>query len=471
MPKTGFDMPSAKSQIRHFDLSKATVRPEGDISTSFNSFSGGADYDNSYWADIKKSLVKDPVAFKESWLRLKAEFGRGLEEIRQKRNGVIPSVNMDELSSLEQLKRAEIMKRGCVVIRGVVPKEEAIGYKKSVQKYIEDNPHTKGFPQNAKVVYELYWSKAQVRARAHPNLRQACNFINSLFHADPTAKILLNQNISYADRLRIRQPGDAMFSLGPHVDGGSLERWEDVAYSSCYKPIFQGKWEDFDPHDATHRINVNMEKYASNGNCNIFRAYQGWLAVSEIAPKEGTILFAPLLKEATAYWMMRPFFDANDNLTFDSSLPGTFPGKSQEFTNETHPGLQLDDLMVPVPTVQPGDMVFWHCDTIHAVDSVHEGDHDSSVFYIPSAPLCDINVKYAAIQREAFLKGLAGPDFPGFPYGIGESEHVGRATPEDVEEVGGVEALKEFGLAPFSTDGLKSGEAAIVEEANNLLFC
>ncbi|KAK9246399.1 hypothetical protein V1506DRAFT_535444 [Lipomyces tetrasporus] len=31
----------------------------------------------------------------------------------------------------------------------------------------------------------------------------------------------------YADRLRIRLPGDAQFTLGPHIDGGSIERWED----------------------------------------------------------------------------------------------------------------------------------------------------------------------------------------------------------------------------------------------------
>jgi len=33
--------------------------------------------------------------------------------------------------------------------------------------------------------------------------------------------------MSYYDRLRIRKPGDSKFALGPHIDGGSLERWED----------------------------------------------------------------------------------------------------------------------------------------------------------------------------------------------------------------------------------------------------
>lgn len=75
-------MPSTTAKIRHFDLSTATVRPEGDISTSFNSFGQGETYDSSFWADIKKSLIKDPEAFKASWLRLKEAYKAGLEEIK-----------------------------------------------------------------------------------------------------------------------------------------------------------------------------------------------------------------------------------------------------------------------------------------------------------------------------------------------------------------------------------------------------
>jgi len=42
----------------------------------------------------------------------------------------------------------------------------------------------------------------------------------------------------YVNRLRIRQPGDAQFALGPHVDRGGIERWEDPEYRSCYTSIF-----------------------------------------------------------------------------------------------------------------------------------------------------------------------------------------------------------------------------------------
>jgi hypothetical protein len=52
--------------------------------------------------------------------------------------------------------------------------------------------------------------------------------------------------LTYADRLRIRHPSDAKFALGPHMDGGSVERWEDERYRSVYGEILRGRWEAFD---------------------------------------------------------------------------------------------------------------------------------------------------------------------------------------------------------------------------------
>ncbi|CAF4851412.1 unnamed protein product, partial [Rotaria socialis] len=81
--------------------------------------------------------------------------------------------------------------------------------------------------------------------------------------------------------------------------------------------------------------------------------------------------------------------------------------------DKLHPHLQLSTSMIPIPKIRPGDMVLWHCDTMHAVDSIHRGQSDSSVFYIPAVPLCEMNVKYLAQQRDAFLQGIPPPDFPG----------------------------------------------------------
>jgi hypothetical protein len=402
---------------------------------------------------------------------LKRALADGTKDIKQAGPAIIPSVTFSELQNLSNERRVEIIKRGALIVKNVIPTEEAAQLKNDVIEYIEANPNTTGFPKDKKVVYELYWSMSQVRARSNPSLMKTLSYMNHLWHASPEAEVCFDQNISYADRLRIRHPGDALFSLGPHADGGSLERWEDSEYSKCYEPIFQGRWEDFDPYDATHRLGVDMSLHDSNGNCSIFRSFQGWLAVSEIAPKEGTILFAPLVKDVTSYYMLKPFFDGNDLFKLDSDIPGAYPGKAQEFNKETHPDLNLDDLMVLIPKVEPGDMVFWHCDLIHAADSVHIGKADSSVFYTPSVPLCGANVDYVFLQREAFLRGLAGPDFPSFPNGLAEKEHIGRAKLEDVEQTGGRSALQEFGLEKFDEEsGHTKGAKVAIRKANDLLF-
>ena len=49
---------------------------------------------------------------------------------------------------------------------------------------------------------------------------------------------------------------------------------------------------------------------------------------------------------------------------------------------EFHPHLRLDECMVSVPKVNPGDTVYWHCDVIHAVEREHTGSGDSAGNFI-----------------------------------------------------------------------------------------
>ena len=73
----------------------------------------------------------------------------------------------------------------------------------------------------------------------------------------------------------MRRPGDAKFALGPHTDGGSVERWEDPEYSRVYTTILQGKWEEYDPFDARHRIAATMDMYNGPGACSMFQIIPG----------------------------------------------------------------------------------------------------------------------------------------------------------------------------------------------------
>jgi hypothetical protein len=299
---------------------------------------------------------------------------------------------------------------------------------------------------------------------------------------DKEARISTEIPVAYADRLRIRQPGDSGFALGPHVDGGSVERWEREGYgkSGVYDAVFEGRWEEFDPWEATGRLRVESDLYDGAGACSMFRMWQGWLSMSCTGPEEGTLLVNPLFKLATVYYLLRPFFSPKNtdretsgyldekNWALDSVqssvLQGATMGCTQELSDALHPHLELDKTMIHIPDVRPGDYVAWHCDSIHAVDKIHAGKGDSSVMYIPACPLTEINANYLVRQRKAFLDGTPGPDFPG---GKGESENVGRMGINDILEAGGEDGLRAMGLANWEVH-LES-EREIVRMANSIL--
>ena len=102
----------------------------------------------------------------------------------------------------------------------------------------------------------------QTAARAHPNVLQTQTFLGSLWHSsDPQFQISTTYPLTYADRFRIRRPGDGKFALGPHSDGGSLERWEDFEYARVYHSIFSGNWEQYDPFEM--RATASLQTWIS----------------------------------------------------------------------------------------------------------------------------------------------------------------------------------------------------------------
>jgi len=119
-----------------------------------------------------------------------------------------------------------------------------------------------GFPADNIQVFEFYNTRSQVLARTHPAILDTQQKLLSFWTtSDPSTEISLKTPISYFDRLRIRQPGDTVFTLGPHVDGGSIERWEDPGYRACFKKIFEGRWKEHNPFDASPRIGAKQDLY------------------------------------------------------------------------------------------------------------------------------------------------------------------------------------------------------------------
>jgi hypothetical protein len=196
--------------------------------------------------------------------------------------------------------------------------------------------------------------------------------------------------------------------------------------------------------------------------------YQGWLSLSNCGPTNGTLRVIPDIAISTAYVILRPLVRQTASGTgweidrSSSSFHGAAIGAGQELEAESHSHLAPDGF-VSMPLVHPGDAVFWHCDTAHMVESEHKGAEDASVFYIPSAPLCDVNASYLKKQRENFLKGVPPPDFPG---GIGESQHVGRGIVENMSPEGKLA----MGFAKFGVETTASeGQRVAAKNANTIL--
>ncbi|KAG1882520.1 DUF1479-domain-containing protein [Suillus subluteus] len=297
----------------------------------------------------------------------------------QLKKDVIPRVSFTDIErGLSNTQKDHIKKSGVVIVTGAVPKRQ----------YIAANP-VKGFPAND-------------IQRTHPAiLRTQQELPPALALTHQTSTSCFSTPISYFDRLRIRTPGDRSFT-------GSVERWEDPMFRRVFRRILAGGacWRSHDPFDVSWRMDAKQDLYNAPGQCSVFRCWQGWTSLSTTG-----------VGEATAYIMLRPFFRPGPTggeweLDLESSsFPGSVPGKGQELNEETHPHLRLGETMTSVPEIQPGDQVYWHCDTVHSVEQLH------------GVPLSVKND-----SRDADCSILAGTSREA----SGESTFAGRATAQDI---------------------------------------
>ncbi|KAF8726215.1 hypothetical protein AX14_007926 [Amanita brunnescens Koide BX004] len=384
----------------HVDSTTATStripKESGTIAAIFTSLSGGeASQLPARFSDIKKSLWKDSLV--ESWRQILKELDERVVAITERGTEIIPQVEFEELKAgLSDAQISNIREVGTVLVRGGIPKDEALAWKADIRAYAALNKgQIKGFPEDNIQIFELYNTPSQIAARTHPNAIATQRFLLSLWHkSDPSSLVDLSNPISYFDRLRIRQPGDTQFTLGPHVDGGSVEHWEDPQYRSCFWRILQGngEWRLHDPFDASPRVNARHDLYSVSNKCSIFRTWQGWTSMSDTGPNQGTLKVFPNLLLGSAYILLRPFFrplkpstntePSTPSLKFEDwavnldspEFPGSVLGNTQELNERTHPHLDLARTMVSVPRVEPGDQVF--CTYYHCASSSLAGDLD-----------------------------------------------------------------------------------------------
>ena len=471
-------------------------------------------------------------AFAASWPRLLAALRAEAAALRAAGSGAVPEVAFAEVAAGRAAGgafAAAYRRAGVAVVRGVLGEREALALKDAVRAYIAANPRTRAFPPADPQVWEVYWSAAQVRARSHPNLLAVQRFLMGFWKADEHTLISVDHPVSYADRLRLRQPGDSQFALGPHIDGGSVERWEDGGYGlggngkGVYSEIWKGNWEEYDPWDANVRLGVVSDLYQGVGACSMFRMAQGWLSMSEVGAGEGHLMVNPMLRGATAYVLMRPFFEPKRSLeqvgTEDYLKPENWKLEDEtsvrllsvnstnlanclltarrvsskellpatvrsSMTCSTHISIckppwcicPMSDRVTLWRGTVTVCIVYSHVClsdinsivAIHSVDKTHAGRSDSSVLYIPVCPLTEHNAQYLRRQRDTFLNGTPSPDFGG---GEGESKHVGRPTVHDLPTMVNSDGLRAMGLMEWESaaPGLSKGQREVMDRANKEL--
>lgn len=342
--------------------------------------------------------------------------------------------NRIPIETIQKIKR-----RGCLVVRQNFPHDTALAWDKSMLDYLEENHFDTVYQgtgdnyfSNLKAsrpeIYPIYWSQAQMQARQSEEIAKVQSFLNHLWKYESAGTRWFEPDISmiYPDRIRRRPPGTTSKGLGAHTDSGALERWLHPTYQKVFRNIFNNRFTEYDPWDAAHRPDMNEYELDNVTRCSVFRTFQGWTALADMALNQGLLHVVPV-PEAMAYLLLRPLLHDVP----EDELCGVAPGKALPTTEKWHPHLARG--LCSIPSLQAGDSVWWHCDLIHSVAPVENQQGWGNVMYIPAAPLCDRNLAYAHKVAESLEKGSSPADFPREDY---EINWKNRFTAADLNSIG-----------------------------------
>jgi hypothetical protein len=368
-----------------------------------------------------------------------------LEKLKKLSKPIIPDINFSDLNNKNHKIKENIMKRGCIIIRDVFDDKKISSLNKELETYIEDNNYYDDQKKKAGIdkyfsdlksskpqIYGLYWSKTQIEIRHAEEMAYVKKWLNNLWISKNSEYKVFdpNKDLSYADRVRRREPGDNSLGLSPHCDAGSVERWTDSNYQKIYQDIFSDKFENYNPFEAKYRDRTI--EFESPAVAHVFRTFQGWTALTEQGPNDGTLQLIPIAK-AIAYVLTRALLDDIP----ENELCGSKIGRALSVNKEYH-SLLLKGL-ISIPKMKPGDTVWWHPDVIHAVEDKHSGKNYSNVVYVGATPYCKKNLDYTIKQSKKFLEGKSPPDFSAEYY---EINYKGRVKFENLSKL----AKKQLGL-------------------------
>ena len=386
-----------------------------------------------------KSKLKDySKDYKENFNQIEKYIKSEIDEIsklKASKKSIIPEISFNQINQRNTKFVESIKKRGCVIVRDVFENLTIERLNNDLEKYIEENnyyddqkkksgldKYFSDLKSSKPQIMGLYWSKAQMEIRHSENMLKVKKWLNNLwiYKNDEYEVFDPSKELSYADRVRRREPGDNTLGLSPHCDAGSVERWSDDYYQKIYKDIFSDNFLRFNPFDAKYRDKTT--EFESPAVAHVFRTFQGWTALTEQGPNDGTLQLIPIAK-AMAYILTRALLDDVPK----DELCGSKLGKALSVNKEYH-SLLLEGL-ISIPNMKPGDTVWWHPDVIHAVEDKHLGKNYSNVVYVGSTPYCKKNLDYVRKQAKKFLKGESPPDFAAEDF---ETNYKGRIKIENL---------------------------------------
>lgn len=390
---------------------------------------------------VKKVLRKKSKDYIQNFNQIKSFIDNEIEEIIKLKNlnqPIIPEINFDNIERDNFQLINKIKHRGCVIVRNVFNEQLINKLNKELEDYINSNNYYEdqkkksdldqyfsdlksGKPQ----IFGLYWSKSQIEIRHSEQMAKVKRWLNNLwvYENDEYKVFDPNRELSYADRVRRREPGDDTLGLSPHCDAGSVERWTDKNYQKIYKEIFSDNFKNYDPFDAKYRDRTI--EFESPAVAHVFRTFQGWTALTKQGPNDGTLQLIPIAK-GMAYILTRALL----NDVPENELCGSKLGKALS-VNKNYHELLLKGL-VSIPKMKPGDTIWWHPDIVHAVEDKHLGKNYSNVVYVGATPYCKKNLDYTLEQSKNFLEGRSPPDFAQEDY---EINYKGRIKLENLSSI------------------------------------
>lgn len=180
--------------------------------------------------------------------KLSARISERLQEIETLKAAgqeVWPTIPFRDIAegTVSDEQRAAIKRRGCAVIKGHFPREQALAWDTAMLEYLDRNhfddvykgPGDSFFGSleaSRPEIYPIYWSPSQMQARQSDEMAAVQSFLNRLWRFEQNGKRWFDPDVSviYPDRIRRRPPGTTSKGLGRIPIPA---RWS----AGCFPPI------------------------------------------------------------------------------------------------------------------------------------------------------------------------------------------------------------------------------------------